>query len=320
MASMPHTPDERAEMQPKRKVRDDEWAIAEIAERQYGVITGGQLAALGLGAGAIRYRVHLGRLHPLHRGVYAVGQRRLPREARWMAAVLAAGPGSVLSHRPAGAHWQLIRDLGACEVTVPLQRRSRPGITVHQARLPNDEITTHAGIPITTVPRTLFDLAAVLRPRQLERALNEAEVLRLWDELSLKNLLDRYPRRSGSRAIRAALHARGGGQTVTRSELEEMFLALIDDAGLPRPEINAIVEGFEVDAVFREARLVIELDGRDVHGTSAAFERDRERDRKLQVADWPVVRITHRQMVESRQAVVADLRKLLARRAVRLAA
>jgi hypothetical protein len=230
-----------------------------------------------------------------------------------MAAVLALGPGAVLSHRPAGAHWELVRTSGVCEVTVPRTGlRSRPGVRVHEAHLPPDEVTTHHGIPVTTVPRTLFDLAAVLPERQLERALNEAEVLRRWDELSLDRLLRRYPRRRGSRAIRAVLHKRGMGATVTRSELEEQFLALIDGAGLPRPEINVPVEGFEVDAVWRDARVVVELDGRSTHGTVEAFERDRERDRLLQTAGWRPVRITARQMATGTLTLVADLRRLLA--------
>jgi very-short-patch-repair endonuclease len=237
-----------------------------------------------------------------------------------MAAVLAYGPGAVLSHRPGGAHWQIVRDRGACEVSVPKGRRSRPGIRVHQVWLPGDEITVHEGIPVTTVPRTLFDLAAGISLRELERAINEAEVRRLWDDLSLDHLLDRYPRHKGNRTVRAALRARRSGATVTRSELEEMFLQLTDEAGIPRPEINAIVGGFEVDAVWRDAGLAVELDGRDTHGTAAAFERDRERDRILQVAGWRTVRVTYRQMRDSPRAVERDLRLLLAVRPPALAA
>jgi very-short-patch-repair endonuclease len=229
-----------------------------------------------------------------------------------MAAVLAYGPSSVLSHRPGGAHWQLVSDRGPCEVTIPHARRSRPGIRVHHVRLPADEVTVHHGIPITTVPRTLFDLAAVLPQRRLERAINEAEVLHLWDELSLDHLLHRYPRHKGNKAIRAALQQRRRGSSATKSDLEEMFLALIDAAGIPRPEINALVESFEVDAVWRDARLVVELDGRDTHGTVAAFERDRNRDRALQVAGWRPVRITYRQMCEAPRAVIDDVRLLRA--------
>ena len=229
-----------------------------------------------------------------------------------MAAVLAYGPGTVLSHLAGGAHWQLVWDRGVIEVTCSRALRARSGIRVHKARLPADEITTHQGIPVTTVPRTLLDLAAVLPARQLERAINEAEVLRLWDELSLDRLLARYPRRRGNRAIRAALHQRRRGATVTRSELEEMFLRLIDAVGIPRPEVNALVEGFEVDAVWRDARLVVELDGRDTHGSTEAFERDRVRDRRLHVAGWRPVRITYRQLRDTPGEVVADVRRLMA--------
>jgi hypothetical protein len=307
-------------MQPKRAVGEREQAIVALAERQYGVVSHSQLLALGLAAEAIKYRVRANRLHPLYRGVYAVGQRQLPREARWMAAVLACGPGTVLSHLPAGAHWQLIRDRGRREVTVPRHRRERSGITVHEACLPADEITVHEGIPITTVPRTLFDLATALTPRQLERAINEAEVRRLWDELSLEHLLDRYPRRRGNPDVRAALQGRSQGATVTRSELEDTFLELTDAAGIQRPEINALVEGYEVDAVFRDTRLAVELDGPDTHGTAAAFEADRERDRVLQAAAWRVVRITYRQMRDTPSAVIRDLRMLLGEGRGRLAA
>jgi very-short-patch-repair endonuclease len=191
---------------------------------------------------------------------------------------------------------------------------------VHQTALPSDEITVHEGIPVTTVPRTLFDLAAVVSERELERAINEAEVLRLWDDLSLDHLLDRYPRHKGTRAVRAALHKRRAGATVTRSELEEMFLALIDADRLPRPEVNAIVEGFEVDAVWRDARLAVELDGRDTHATAASFESDRQRDRILQVAGWRPIRITYRQMRDTPAAVVRDVRLLRAVGRGRLAA
>jgi hypothetical protein len=183
---------------------------------------------------------------------------------------------------------------------------------VHKALLPDDEVTTHEGIPVTTVPRTLFDLAAVVHPRELERAINEAEVRRLWDELSLDRLVHRYPRHRGNRNLRTALLKRSEGASVTRSGLEEMFLRLIDAAGIPRPEVNVLVEGFEVDAVWREARVVVELDGRDTHGTADAFERDRERDRVLQAAGWRPVRVTRRQMRDTPDEVIRDVRRLRA--------
>ena len=318
---MSDEPDFNAVIGGKTQAREDDQVIAELAERQYGVVSRAQLRAKGLGQRAIDHRLQRKRLHPLYRGVYAVGQRRLRREARWMAAVLAYGPGAALSHRAGGAHWQIVRERGPIEVTIPNARRSRPGIRIHKAWLPGDEITVHEGIPVTTVPRTIFDLAGAGAPqRELERAINEAEVLRLWDELSLDRLLDRYPRHRGNRVLREALEKRRAGSTVTKSELEEMFIALVDGAGLPRPEINAIIEGFEVDAVWRDARLVVELDGRGAHGTAAAFETDRERDRILQVAGWRPVRITYRQMRDTPDRVVTDVVRLLAAYGGRLAA
>jgi very-short-patch-repair endonuclease len=230
-----------------------------------------------------------------------------------MAAVLAFGDGTVLSHRAAGAHWTILSWAGAPEVTTPARGvRSRQGVVVHHARLPPDEVTTRHGIPITTVPRTLFDVAAHLRERQLERAINEAELRRLWDELSLDTLLYRYPRHPGNRKVRAALHKRREGDTATKSDLEEAFIALIDGSGLPRPEINAWIEGFEVDAVWRKRRVVVELDARSTHGTREAFERDRERDRALQVANWHPIRVTARQLKERPLSLIADLKRLLA--------
>jgi very-short-patch-repair endonuclease len=229
-----------------------------------------------------------------------------------MAAALALGPGAVLSHRAGAAHWEIAPWSGIPEVTTARKAPSREGISVHHARLPADEITTHRGIPITTVPRTLFDIASAVPERLLERAINEAEVRRLWDELSLDRLLLRYPRHPGNRAVRAALRKRRQGATVTRSELEEQFLRLVDGAGLPRPEVNVLIEGFEVDALWRRPRVVVELDGRSTHDTATAFERDRRRDRALQVADWRTIRITARQMADDPPALVADLERLLA--------
>lgn len=156
-------------------------AIAAIAARQHGVIARIQLLRLGLGRKAIDHRVKLGRLHVVHRGVYAVGHARLTIHGRWMAAVLASGEEARLSFRSGGMLWNIRRtERGLIEVTSPHRGRGRPGIQRHHAELPPDEVTGHQGIPVTTVPRTLLDLATVLTPHQLARAVNEAEVQRLW--------------------------------------------------------------------------------------------------------------------------------------------
>jgi very-short-patch-repair endonuclease len=230
-----------------------------------------------------------------------------------MAAVLACGEAAVLSHRPAGAAWGICTSSGRPEVTVPRQRRSRSGIVLHRGRLPADETTVLDDIPITTVPRTLLDLAGTLSQRQLERAINEAEIKRLWDELSLHDLLRRYPRRMGSRNLRAALSRHSEGAAATKSDLEELFIAFAEGAGLPRPQTNVHVEGIEVDCVWRAQRVIIEVDSWEIHRTRAAFERDREKSRILQAAGWRCVPITYLQLKHASSEVARDVRRLLGR-------
>jgi predicted transcriptional regulator of viral defense system len=177
--------------------------VGELADRQHGVVARRQLERLGVGKGSIEKRMRMGRLHRLNRGVYAVGHRVLSREARWMAAVLACGPGSVLSHHSAAALWGVREpSTRAIEVTTSRKSRSRGAIHRHFAVLPADEVTTERGIPVTTVPRTLFDLAAISSADVVEHALRESEYLRLHDRLSLPGLLDRYPGRRGSPVVR----------------------------------------------------------------------------------------------------------------------
>jgi hypothetical protein len=289
--------------------------IAALARRQWGMVSRAQLAAVGLGRRAIGHRLEIGRLHRVHRGVYAVGHRPHPNESRWMAAELAVD-GAVLSHRSAAALWEL-RFLTAAriEVTVDRQRRNRAEIVVHRGPLPDDECTARRGIPVTTVPRTLIDFAAVAWPRELEHAFNEAEVRRLLDVTSVEDLLNRHPRRPGAPLVRRILAAGRVGLTVTRSELEERFLSFIDRAGLPRPQVNASLElrgeWIEVDCLGRAQRLIAELDGHAVHATRRSFERDRSRDRNLMTAGWRVVRITWRQLHDQPKRVERDLRILL---------
>jgi very-short-patch-repair endonuclease len=298
----------------ERKSGDPDRALAGLAGRQHGVVARAQLIECGLGRRGIATRMEAGRLHVLHRGVYAVGHRAITRRGRWMAAVLAGGVGAALSHHAAAALWLLrALRLGATDVTIPRQRRSGADVRFHHVRLPADEITVLDGIPVTTMPRTLFDLAAVLDAREVERALNEADFLRLTDRLSLPDLLARHPRRAGAVNLRAALTARSAGATRTRSDMEELFIRVLDHSALPRPQTNVQVPGVgEVDCAWPEARLVLELDSRAAHATPAAFENDRERDRLLQTVGWRAVRVTWRQLTEDRVRLVADVRTLLA--------
>ena len=291
-------------------------AIAELAARQHGVVGRAQLIELGLGRRAIGHRLGWGRLHAVHRGVYAVGHRVLSAEARWMAAVLAVGPGAVLSHRSAAALWGMRQSMRVrTELTVGRHLHSRPRLQLHWAQLPSDEVTNVRGIPVTTPPRTLLDLAAVIDRSRLERAVNEAELLRLADALSLAAVVARHPRRPGVAKIKAILAAGAIGATVTRSELEDRFLEFVDAARLPRPNVNARLQvrggWIEADCVWAPQRLVAELDGHATHRTAGAYERDRARDRALSAAGWRVVRITWRQLSADAAALAADLRALL---------
>jgi very-short-patch-repair endonuclease/predicted transcriptional regulator of viral defense system len=291
-------------------------SISALAEGQHGVVARRQLLEMGMSRRAIGGRLERGLLHPVHLGVYAVGYRRISLEGRWMAAVLACGSGAVLSHRSAGQLWGILpRTNVRPQVTRPTAFRTRPGITAHRARIPEDETTRIDGIPVTGLARTLLDLAAILPPRQVEQALNEAEVLGLTDRLSLPQLLARYPRRHGTAFLRTELQGDPILRGITKGELEARFKALLDAADLPRPRLNAdvAVQGrfFTVDCLWQEQRLIVELDGRAVHGTPRAFERDRERDRLLMVEGWRVVRVTWRQLRDDSAAVLADLRRLL---------
>jgi hypothetical protein len=290
-------------------------AISEIAQRQHGVVARWQLSLAGVRVDAIEGRIARGVLLRIHQGVYAFGYRALTVEARWMAAVLACGPGAMLSHRSAGQLWRIVpRSTIAPEVTRPGFFRRRPGIVCHRSQVPPDERGEVLGIPVTSVARTQFDLAAILPKRGLERAMHEAEVRRLTDRLSLWDLLERYPRRRGAANLRALL----GSKTpagITQNELEELFVEFLDEYGLPRPRLNATlpVRGrlLKPDCMWSERRLLAELDGREVHRTVKAFEGDRQRDRILLVEGWRSTRITWRQLRNERTELAADLRDLL---------
>jgi very-short-patch-repair endonuclease len=287
--------------------------ISALAEGQKGVVARRQLRAHGFSSSAIDRRIEAGRLHVLHPGVYAVGHRVVPREGRWMAAILASGVGTVLSHRSAAALWRLRPGGPLVEVTVPSRRGRANGILRHTSSLmPFDEVTEHDGIPVTTVPRTLLDLAAVLRPRDVERAINEAEVLRLGDALSLPELVERYPGRRGVAKLRRILGDLDAGSAITKEELEARFREFVGEYDLERPSFNVVVSSYVLDAVWWDHRLAVELDGHATHSTRARFESDRARDRELQVMGWRVVRVTWRQLTREPERVARDLRALLA--------
>jgi very-short-patch-repair endonuclease/predicted transcriptional regulator of viral defense system len=299
------------------KTRDPiDRTIARIAERQYGLISRRQLYGLGLSARTIERGLSRGRLHCVHRGVYAVGHRRLTPRGHWLAAVLAAGPGAVLSHRSAGAHLGL-RPTASARVDVTVCRRAaraRPGVAVHVTReLLERDWTTRDGIPVTSVARTLLDLAGLISSKQLSRALEAAERAELFDLLALEDVCSRANGRRGLGALRQAIADQTGPPPATRSELERDLLELCDAHRLQRPQVNVLVLGFEADGHWPGARLVLECDSFEFHRTRAAFERDRERDVALQLAGYTVLRFTHRRMIRNPEEVAAAIRSLLSR-------
>ena len=237
-----------------------------------------------------------------------------------MAAVLACGPGTVLSHRSA-ASLHGIRPTAIGYVDVAVARHSRPshaGIRAHRLlSLSDDDLTRIDGIPCTTVARTLVDLAGVVDRRALERACEQAEVLRL-DVSALPRLVQRSRGARGIRALRAILASRRLGQSITRSELEERFLALCLRAGVPMPSVNAwiVLEGrsVEVDFLWRDERVVVETDGYRFHSSRRAFTRDRQRDRALDRAGFRHARFTWDEVVSGDARVDAEVRALLSRR------
>jgi hypothetical protein len=280
-------------------------AVAELALRQHGVVSRAQLIALGLGADAIDWRVRRRRLHAVHRAVYAVGHLGLARNGRFMAAVLACGEGAALSHFSAAVVWGLLQAEGqGIHVTAPTHRRVR-GIVVHWSPLEGERVRW-LGIVVTTPARTLVDLADVVPRRTLERAFDEAEYLRLdWTGAAPRH------GRSGSGVLASVLALHEPGSTRTLSELEELFLEFCDQRGVPRPEVNARIEGYLCDFVWRAAGVIVETDGRQAHGTRRARERDPVRDAELQIAGWRVIRVSYERLFREPERVADQLWRLL---------
>jgi Protein of unknown function (DUF559) len=280
------------------------------------VVSRAQLLGLGLERGAIGSRLRRRWLHPVHRGVYAVGHTRLSARGRWLAAVLACGEAAALSHADAGALWDL-RASNAARVHVTVAgdggRPGRAGIVLHRSRsLVRDEVIVHERIRDTAVGRTLLDLAATLAPGRLERVVEQAVFLQRFDLHEMNATIARNRTRKGVHALETIIAALHDEPQLTRSELEGFFVDLCDASALPRPQINQVVEGFEVDFLWPQHRLIVETDGRRSHATRAAFERDRARDAALTVAGYRVVRFTYRQVVEEPARVARTLIELLA--------
>ena len=288
--------------------------IAALAARQYGVVSRRQLVDAGLTRGAIEHRLRIGWLHRVYRGVYAVGHPPLMREARWMGAVLACGDDAGLSHACATALWEIRPYSGVwIDVSVPSRagRRKRDGVRIHRCgTLTAEDFTTHRAIRVTTVARTLLDVAATLTPPRLARTVEQTEIRRLFDLAAVEQALARHPNHRGAAPLRQAL-ALYRPDELKRSVLEHAFLALCHEHGLPRPLVNHIVEGKEVDFFWPDHRLIVETDGAGTHLTRAAFHRDRARDARLLALGYRVLRFTELQVSTDARTVAQTVGAVL---------
>jgi very-short-patch-repair endonuclease len=280
---------------------DEELAV--LAARQHGVVASRQLA---LTQDAVDGRCHSGRLHRMHQGVYAVGHVPATREARWMAAVLACGEGAVLSHRSAATLWRIRDGEGRRPDVTSRARRRHAGITAHRAELTPADVTVHRGIPVTTVARTLADLAHELSLDDLARALREAQYLKLYDMKELREVLQRRP----SRALRELLP-----HVVTQSAMEDRFLKLCRRHGLPEPVRQHRIAGHPFDFAWPGQRVVVETDGWQAHSGPHAFQADRTLTNTLQLHGWTVLRFTWRDLTTRSHQVAAAVRSALYRSA-----
>jgi Protein of unknown function (DUF559) len=299
------------------KDREATRLIRELAERQHGVFARWQLLEHGLGERLNQDRAEAGMLIPIFQGVFTVGHRRISRRGWWMAAVLASGPGAVLSHGSAMDLWGIRRSRGPIEV---LRRsggvhQNRSEIRLHQTRsLPDAHITEEQGIPVTTVERAFLDMAPRLDARQLEHVLVAADRsgrLR-WPEL--QRMAARGRGKKGIGRLRRVAMALDPRATDTLSPLEIDFLALCREAGLPLPQVNVFAGGYLVDFLWPLQKVVVETDGYAFHSDRSAFERDHERTVALAVAGYEVHRATHRMLSWDPDPFLNLVRRSLRRR------
>lgn len=285
---------------------------AEVAGQQWGVIGWHQLLGCGLTKSMAHRWRRAGTLHVLYPEVFTLGHRSLPVEGRMVGALLHAGDSAVLSHATAAWWWGLIADEPTTiEVSTHSWARSCPGVAVHQRRSRIGR-TRHRRFPITSVAQTLLDYAAGADLLTLRRAVAQADYLRLLDLHAINAALGQG--RPGSAQLRRAIKRHEPRLALTRSRLELEFVPLCESAGIPLPEINAKVAGWPVDALWREERLIVELDGYDNHSTRTQMERDRQKELELRAAGFLVIRYTWPQVTERPELVVADLLARLAER------
>jgi very-short-patch-repair endonuclease len=300
-------------MRQERRTHDGQ-AMAELARRQYGVVSATQLAEFGFPPRTITRWMQDGKLHRLHRGVYAVGHEALSWEGRLLAAVLSNEP-AVASHRTAAWIWGLLRTRpGTFHLTAPTRRHRKKLVVVHFARLEAEDVGTVNGIPVTSPARTVLDLAPDESRRDLGRLLRRADDNELLDRRRFEGLLARASGHPGRAKLAAALRAYKPETAVLRSNLEKRFRDLVLAAGLPRPQTNVAVEGYELDAYWEAEGFAVELDVYATHGSPTSFEADREREDDLLLAGIELIRVTDVRLDREPRETIARVAAHLARR------
>lgn len=281
-----------------RQKRPSPW---ELARKQHGLVTRRQLQEVGISDRAIEHRLATGRLHRVRRGIYLVGRPGLTQRGEWLAAVLACGDGAALSHFSAGGLWELVRRprrVGSVPVDVSLsvdRHLEGPRLRLHRpSYLPDSDLTSHCGIPVTTPVRTLIDLATSLTLERVEAAVNAADKHKHVDPETLRRAIEPRSGQRGVPALRKVLDRRTFA--LTDSDLERRFLRLARRAGLPKPQTQVDLNGFRVDFFWPELGLVVETDGLRYHRTPGQQARDRRRDQAHVAAGLTPLRFTHAQV------------------------
>lgn len=306
----------REEAQPHPvELRAGHRPLGDLASRQHGVVSVSQLQAMGYSSSAIGRAADSGRLHRLDRSVYAVGHTNLSLHGQCLAAVFACGPGAVLSHYSAAWLLELARwSPEPFHVTGPVARHPRLPVRIHRTRrLEDADWDLVEGIPVSTVPRLLLDLAAFVKPKSLDRLIERSEERGLFDLRRVEDLLSRTVGHHGHGRLRKAI-ALYKPSSFTRSGVEKRFLELCVQAGLPQPRMNYVEEGFELDCYWPEFRFAVELDVFETHGTRAAFERDRKRQEDLLLLGIGMTRVTGPRLEREPDEVIARVARLLRQR------
>lgn len=289
--------------------------LADLAEQQHGVVSIRQLEGLGYSRDAVSRASRSGRLHRLHRGVYAVGHRSLTWHSHCLAAIFACEPNAFASHTTAAWLWGLLQSRpGTFHITATTRRHAKRTVSLHYARLADEDHAIREGIPVTSLARTLLDLAAAGPTSRLARGIERSEEQGLFDLRLVDALLERAGHHPGMARLRHALAIYRDEPAFTRSRLERRFLDLVRQAGLPVPSMGFNEGGYELDAYWQPERFAVELDVYETHGSRAAFEDDRLRQENLKLMGIEMIRVTGPRLDREPKRVIERVAALLAQR------